>query len=178
MVTPDETTILYATTAKSWRGSWRSDTQDVIQGVYSDSGYSSSHNWHRGCMWFGNLFNVLSGTTVKSAMLTLYRKTGSSSAKKVYLCAITNTSASVIPSIAYNYDSIGTIGRNAQVTFSIPIDMVQGLADSTYGGFYLYETPYNFGSSTYSNAYMRMSGTDTSYEPYFEVVYSGSTAIG
>ena len=76
VVTPDETTILYTTTAKSWRGSWRSDTQDVIQGVYSDSGYSSSHNWHRGCMWFGNLFNVLSGMTVKSAMLTLHRNMG------------------------------------------------------------------------------------------------------
>lgn len=43
-VTPDETTIQYATTTKSWRGSWRSDTLDVIQGVYSDTGYSSSLN--------------------------------------------------------------------------------------------------------------------------------------
>lgn len=38
---------------------------------------------------------------------------------------------------------------------------MQGLADGYYGGLCLYETPYNFGSSTYSNAYMRMSGTDT-----------------
>lgn len=37
---------------------------------------------------------------------------------------------------------------------------------------------YNFGSSTYSNAYMRMSGTDTNYEPYIECVFSGSTAVG
>ena len=42
----------------------------------------------------------------------------------------------------------------------------------------LYETPYDFGSSTYSNAYMRMSGTDTDYEPYIECVFSGSTAVG
>ena len=41
-----------------------------------------------------------------------------------------------------------------------------------------HETPYNFGSSTYSNAYMRMSGTDTNYEPYIECVFSGSTAVG
>ena len=39
-VTPDETGILYATTTKSWRGSWRTDTLDVIQGVYYDSGYA------------------------------------------------------------------------------------------------------------------------------------------
>jgi len=179
-VTPDETTIQYATTTKSWRGSWRTDTVDVIQGVYSDSGYSSSLNWHRGCMWFDWLQNVLSGCTVKNATLTLHRKTGSgaSGAKTVYLCAITNTSASGTPSIAYNYGAIGTIGRDKQVTFSIPTDAVQGLADGTYGGLCLYETPYNFGSSTYSSCYMRMSGTDTDLEPYLEVVYSGSTAVG
>ena len=179
-ITPDETTIQYATTTKSWRGSWRTDTVDVIQGVYSDSGYSSSLNWNRGCMWFSWLQGTLSGCTVKSATLTLHRKTGSgsSSAKTVYLCAITNTSASGTPSIAYNYGAIGTIGRGKQVTFSIPTAAVQGLADGTYGGLCLYESPYNFGSSTYSNCYMRMSGTDTDLEPYLEVVYSGSTAVG
>ena len=179
-VIPDDTGLLYATTTKSWRGSWRSDTVDVIQGVYSDSGYSSSLNWNRGCMWFGLAQNLLSGCTVKSATLTLHRKTGSgsSAAKTVYLCAITNTSASGTPSIAYNYGALGTIGRDKQVTFSIPAAAVQGLADGTYGGLCLYETPYNFGSSTYSSCYMRMSGTDTDLEPYLEVVFSGSTAVG
>lgn len=179
-VTPDDTGIMYASTTKSWRGSWRTDTVDVIQGVYSDSGYSSSLSWHRGCMWFSTAQNLLSGCTVKSATLTLHRKTGSgsSSAKSVYLCAITNTSASGTPSIAYNYGSIGTIGRDKQVTFSIPVDAVQGLADGIYGGLCIYETPYDFGSSNWSNAYMRMSGTDTDYEPYIECVFSGSTAVG
>ena len=180
-VTPDETTIQYATLTKSWRGSWRSDTLDVVQGVYSDSGYSSSLNWNRGCMWFGNLRALLSGTTISSATLTLHRKTGSGSgsAKTVYLCAITNTSASGTPSIAVNYGALGTIGRGATVTFGIPIAAVQGLANGTYGGLCLYETPYNFGSSTYSNCYMRMSGTDeSSYKPYLTVVYNGGGAVG
>lgn len=179
-VTPDETGILYASTTKSWRGSWRTDTVDVIQGVYSDSGYSSSLNWNRGCMWFSTARGLLGGCTVKSATLTLHRKTGSgaSAAKTVYLCAITNTSASGTPSIAYNYGGIGTIGRDKQVTFSVPTDAVQGLADGIYGGLCLYESPYNFGTSTYSNAYMRMSGTDTFMEPYIECVFSGSTAVG
>ena len=111
-VTPDETTIQYATLTKSWRGSWRTDTLDVVQGVYSDSGYSSSLNWNRGCIWFGGLLSVLSGTTVKSATLTLHRKTGSGSgsAKTVYLCAITNTGASGTPSIAANYGVEGGDG--------------------------------------------------------------------
>ncbi len=179
-ITPDENGILYASTTKSWRGSWRTDTLDVIQGVYSDAGYSSSLNWNRGCMWFSTAQGLLGGCTVKSATLTLHRKTGSgsSAAKTLYLCAITNTSASGTPSIAYNYGAIGTIGRGKQVTFSIPTAAVQGLADGTYGGLCLYESPYDFGSSTYSNCYMRMSGTDTDLEPYIECVFSGSTAVG
>lgn len=175
-----ETTTQYATLTKSWRGSWRSDTKDVIQGVYSDGGYSSGLNWHRGCMWFGNLRGVLSGTTIKSATLTLHRKTGSGSgsAKSLYLCAITNTSASGTPSIAVNYGAIGTIARDAQKTFSIPVSAVQGLANGTYGGLCLYESSYNFGSSTYSSCYMRMSGTDTGDSPYLTVVYTDSTSVG
>jgi len=179
-VTPDETGIMYASTTKSWRGSWRTDTLDVIQGVYNDAGFSSSLSWHRGCMWFSTARNLLSGCTVKSATLTLHRKTGSgsSSAKTVYLCAISNTLASGTPSIAANFGALGTIGRGSQVTFSIPVAAVQGLADGTYGGLCLYESPYDFGSSTYSNCYMRMSGTDTNYEPYIQCVFSGSTAVG
>ena len=179
-ITPADTGILYATNTRSYRGGWRTDTYDVVQGVYSDSGYYSGISWNYGCMWFGLAQNLLSGCTVESATLTLHRKTGSgsSSAKYVYLCAIYNTSASGAPNIAVNYGSIGTIGRDKQVTFSIPVDAVQGIADGTYGGLCLYETPYNFGSSNWSDSYMRMSGYDTDIEPYLEVVFSGSTAVG
>jgi len=55
---------------------------------------------------------------------------------------------------------------------------VQGLADGDYGGICLYETPYNFGSPTYSKAYMRMSGSDAFQEQYLEVVFSGGNAWG
>ena len=174
VVTPDSTTIQYATLTKSYRGGWRTDTVDVIQGVYSDYGYSSGLSWNYGCMWFGNLKSTLSGKTIKSATLTLHRKTGSGSgsAKTLYLCAISNTSASGTPSISVNYGAIGTIGRDAQVTFAVPVAAVQGLANGTYGGLCLYESPYNFGSSTYSSCYMRMSGTDSDLKPYLQVVYS------
>lgn len=173
-VTPESTTIQYATLTKSYRGGWRSDTVDVIQGVYSDYGYSSSLSWNYGCMWFGNLKSALSGKTIKSATLTLHRKTGSGSgsAKTLYLCAISNTGASGTPSISVNYGAIGTIGRDAQVTFAVPIAAVQGLANGTYGGLCIYESPYNFGSSTYSSCYMRMSGTDSNLKPYLQVVYN------
>ena len=180
VVTPDNTALMYATTTKSYRGGWRSDTQDVVQGVYSASGYKSSLSWNYGCMWFSTLRTILSGTTIKSATLTLNRKTGSGSgsAKTLYLCAITNTSASGAPSIAVNYGAIGSIGRGETATFAIPVAAVQGLASGAYGGLCLYESPYNFGSSTYSKCYMRMSGADTSQQPYLRVVYNGGDAVG
>lgn len=180
VVTPDNTALLYATTTKSYRGGWRSDTLDVIQGVYSDSGYKSSLNWNYGCMWFGNLRSMLSGTTIKSATLTLNRKTGSGSgsAKTLYLCAITNASPSGYPAIAANYGAIGTIGRGETATFSVPVSAIQNLASGAYGALCLYESPYNFGSSTYSSGYMRMSGTDTNNSPYLRVVYNGGSGVG
>lgn len=46
VVVPDSTTVQYATLTKSYRGGWRSDTVDVVQGVYSDYGYSSSLSWN------------------------------------------------------------------------------------------------------------------------------------
>lgn len=180
VVTPDNTALLYATTTKSYRGGWRSDTLDVIQGVYSDSGYKSSLNWNYGCMWFGNLRSMLSGTTIKSATLTLNRKTGSGSgsAKTLYLCAITNASPSGYPAIAVSYGAIGTIGRGETATFSVPVSAIQNLASGAYGALCLYESPYNFGSSTYSSGYMRMSGTDTNNPPYLRVVYNGGSGVG
>ena len=179
--TPDDTTLQYATLTKSYRGGWRTDTVDVVQGVYSEAGYSGSLSWNYGCMWFGNLRGVLSGKTVKSATLTLYRKTGSGSgaARTLYLCAITNTTASGAPTVAANYGAIGTLGRAEQMTFAIPPAVAEGLANGTFGGLCLYESPYNFGASNWSANYMRIAGTDSSYKPCLRVIYgSGGTAAG
>ena len=172
-VSPDSTTTQYATLTRSYRGGWRADTLDVVQGVYSDYGYSSGLSWNYGCMWFGNLRSTLSGRTIKSATLTLYRLTGSGSGseKTVYLWAISNTGASGAPVLTASFGALGTIGRGKQVSFSIPTSAVQGLANGSYGGLCLYESPYPFGTSTYSDCYMRMGGTDSS-APYLSVVYN------
>ena len=175
---PDSTTVQYATLTKSYRGGWRSDTADVVQGVYSDDGYSAGLSWNYGCMWFGGLRGALSGKTVKSATLTLYRKTGSgsSAARTLYLCAITNAAASGAPTVAANYGAIGTLGRAEQMTFAIPLAAAEGLANGTFGGLCLYESPYNFGASNWSANYMRIAGTDSSYKPCLRVIYGGTAA--
>ena len=76
------------------------------------------------------------------------------------------------------YGAIGTIGRGETATFSVPVSAIQNLASGAYGALCLYESPYNFGSSTYSSGYMRMSGTDTNNPPYLRVVYNGGSGVG
>ena len=52
----------------------------------------------------------------------------------------------------------------------------QGLANGTFGGLCLYESPYNFGASNWSANYMRIAGTDSSYKPCLRVIYGGTAA--
>ena len=145
----------------------------MIQGAYAEGGYQNVQNWNYGGMWFSTLRNTLSGKTVKSATITLKRvKAGANAAKNIYLCALTNTSASGAPVIAAEFGAIGTLAVGKQDTFAIPAAAVQGLADGTYGALALYETPYDFGKRNYSNCYMRIAGTDSDATPTLTVVYS------
>lgn len=176
-VLPDQTSVIKASLTRTYQGGWRSDTLDAVQGVYSDYGYSTSLSWNYGCIWFNTLKTLLSGKTIRSATLTLHRKpgNGSFSARTVYLYAITNTLASGSATIKANFGALGTIGRDQQVTFSIPTSVITGLVSGSYGGICLWEPPYNFGGSSYSENYLRISGTDAAdaYIPYLTVVHSG-----
>lgn len=172
-VQPEATASFTADTTRTHRGSWRTDTQDVIQGAYAEGGYGNVQNWNYGGMWFSTLRGTLSGKTVKGATITLKRiKAGANAARSIYLCALTNTSPSGSPVIAKNFGAIGTLAVNTQGTFALPADAVQGLADGTYGALALYETPYDFGSGNYSRNYMRIYGANSDTPPVLTVVYS------
>ena len=172
-IPPEATAVFTADTTRSWRGSWRNDTQDVIQGVYSENGYSSSLNWQRGGMWFSALKSTLTGKTVKSTTITLKRlKAGTYSPKNMYLCALKNTAPSGALEVAAEFGTLGAIDVNEQLTFSVPAAAVQGLADGTYGALALYEPPQNFGKRKYSECYMRVCGADTEFAPILTVIYS------
>ena len=54
--------------------------------------------------------------------------------------------------------------------------VAEGLANGTFGGLCLYESPYNFGASNWSANYMRIAGTDSSYKPCLRVIYGGTAA--
>ena len=84
----------------------------------------------------------------------------------MYLYAVSNTTSSGAPNQTFTIGNVGAIGRGETVTINLPVSVVQGLVNGTYGGLCLYETPYNFGKSAYSSNYSRYGA------PSLYVVYS------
>lgn len=164
-----EQTGYFSSTARTYRGGiWRTDATDMVQGAYNDSGYNTAVPWNYGCCWFGTLRGAVGGKTVRAASLNITRKTGSGSSGIVYmyLYGISNASASGTPALTYNMGIVGYIGRGQSVTINMPVALVQGLVNGTYGGLCLYEPAYNFGRSPYSSNYSRYD------PPTLYVVYS------
>lgn len=171
--TPDQRASFQATLTRTNQGTWRTDTNDIVQGLYSASGYVSTLSWNYGCMWFGTLRSALSGRTIKSATLTFNRKDGGTSGATVLnLYGISNTGATGNLSANISHGKLGSINRGSTVMYSLPVSVVQRLVNGTDGGLCIYETPYNFGRSAYSANYCRLSGTDGAVIPVLNVVYS------
>lgn len=171
-VTPELTAAFQATLTKSYQGAWRTDTNDLVQGVFSSGGYASSLSWNLGCMWFGTLRSALAGKTVKSAILTLHRKDGGPAGPvNIYLYGISNTAGSGVCTTNINHGSLGTIARGGTMMLRIPNAAIQRLIAGTDGGLCLYESPANFGSSAYSPNYCRIAGTDGDVKPTLHIVY-------
>ena len=139
---------------------WRTDTLDVIQGVYYDSGYNSSLNWNRGCMWFSMHRTCCRGVqsrarrlrfTAKPAPVPAQRRASTCVRSRIPLQA---AHPALPGTMVLSAPSVETSRLRSRSLWMLCRDWQTGY----YGGLCLYETPYNFGSSTYSNAYMRMSG--------------------
>ena len=160
---------------------WRTDTVDVVQGVYSDDGYSAGLSWNYGCMWFG-----------RSARRALRQDGQVRDADPVPQDRQRlQRGQDALPVRHHQHHGQRRALHRGKLRghrhhwpraagdVRHPLAAVQGLANGTYGGLCLYESPYNFGSANWSNNYMRMAGTDSTYKPYLQVVYnSGGTAVG
>lgn len=171
--TPDQYASFQATLTRSYQGGWRADTNDIVQGLYAANGYVSSLSWNYGCLWFGTLRSILSGRTIKSATLTFHRKDGGTSGATVLnLYGVSNTGATGTLTTNISHGRLGSINRGSTVMYSLPVSVVQRLANGTDGGLCIYETPYNFGRSAYSANYCRLSGTDGAVVPVLNVVYA------
>lgn len=121
---------------RSYRGgSWRTDTDDVLQGVYA--GYPNN----TGCAFYGSKPRSLSGATVTSATIKVKRiKGGAFSAQTSTLRLMTErTKPSGGPTLTSS-TSGPSLKVNASTTFTIPTSWAQNMVDGTAGGLAVYDS--------------------------------------
>lgn len=119
---------------RSYRGGWRTDTDDVRQGSYGGWGN------HTGCAFYGAKPRSLSGATVTSAKVRVSRLSGGT-------YAATGTTLRLVTQ-AYKPSGAPTLGSSTtgpslavgkSATFTIPTSWAQAMVDSTAGGLAVYD---------------------------------------
>lgn len=130
------TLVVPAVETRSYRGSWRTDTDDVYQGEYAGNGN------HTGCAFYGSKPRSLSGATVTSATVRMRRRSagGVAADRSLTLRLVTQSTR---PSGAPTLGS-STAGPSLRwgesTTFTIPDSWAQAMVDGTAGGLAVFES--------------------------------------
>jgi hypothetical protein len=140
-------------------GSWYSGTNVLTQGVKSGGVF-------KGCIWFDK--SVFAGKTIKAAAIRLYRKAGvgkgSPVVVKVGSCMNTMPAAGYNVVIKTEYAGVvGTVDQKEELKASIPVQVVQDLADDTASGLYIYGS---------ADDYAQFDGFDGEHPPKLLVTYA------
>lgn len=130
------TLVVPAIETRSYRGSWRTDTDDVYQGEYGGNGN------HTGCAFYGSKPRSLSGATVTSATVRLRRRSagGAAKAQSLTLRLVTqSTRPSGAPTLGSSTDG-PNLAWGQSSTFTIPDSWAQAMVDGTAGGLAIFES--------------------------------------
>lgn len=142
---------------RSYRGSWRTDNDDVYQGQYGGAGN------HTGCAFYGNGPRSLAGATVTAASIWVRRKHGGGAAQAQ------GTTLNLVTQ-AFRPAGAPTLGASTpgpalawgvQANPGIPTAWAQSIVDGTAGGLALYAAG--------GSPYVIMDGRG-SYSPSFTLV--------
>lgn len=166
-------TIACSNTATHMRG-WRSDTKDILQGAYSEDGYSESVPWNLGSMWFSSIKTELQGKTIRHVRLTITRKTDHGPLGPVWLtlCGISQAEPQAGQLTYFDPIILGYIERGQTKTFGVNPGYINALiSGAQIKGLGFYETPYDFGTSTQSRHYSRFDGVDSMSPPELDILY-------
>jgi hypothetical protein len=154
------TTTVRAVSTGSYRaGKWRTDTDDLVQGVTPGQGNSI------GCAFYGRAPKALAGATVLAARLTVRRiRGGSFAAQAPTLRLVTQTTR---PAGAPSLTS-STVGPSLKVgattsTFVVPASWGQQMVDGTAGGLAVYDSA--------GDPYVRLAGR-SAFGPAFALKIS------
>lgn len=170
---PDSFMTFDASMTRTYQGGWQNGSNDMIQGVFSGTGYNASLQWGYGCLWFNTLRTALAGKTIRAAYLSVWRMDGGTgSATKLHLYGISNTTNSGVCTTNISHGDLGSLTIGWGKLFSLPISVIQRLVSGADGGLCFYETPVNFGANAHSYDYTRLAGVGHERAPKLTVVYA------
>ena len=149
------TLVVAAVETRSYRsGKWRTDTDDLVQGVTPGQGNST------GCAFYGNKPRSLAGATVTKATIRVQRiRAGDFAARTSTLRLMTQkTRPSGAPTLTSSTSGPSLAVGKTDTAFTIPTSWAQAMVDGTSGGLAVFD-----GSG---DPYIRYSGRST-YGPTF-----------
>lgn len=120
---------------RSYRdGRWRTDTDDVLQGVYGGYGNNT------GCVFYGNTPRSLSGATVTAARLRVKRLRGGVFASQTSTLRLMTERVrpSGAPSLTSSTSGPALAVDSSTSSFAVPASWAQELVDGTSGGLAVY----------------------------------------
>jgi hypothetical protein len=125
---------------RSWRGSWRTDNDDVYQGQYGGWGL------HTGCAFYGSLPRSLAGATVTGARVHMRRGTGGTyAAQTTTLHRIAEATRPAGAPTVVDAMAGPALAVGAETVFGLPAAWAQAIVDGAAGGLSIYvvtSTPY------------------------------------
>lgn len=176
----DAKTTRFVSASGSWtyyknyeasQGSWYSSNDGFVRQGYLDMG-TTGKKMVSGVMWFPRA--QLLDLTLRSATLTLTRKSGSGTSGNVdvYLWGTMafSTGGHATPN-AVSYGQIGVIGNGETKEFAIPVSAVESLRNESIGGLMLQVGDNTLKSGrAYSRNYAVFYGAGTEYAPVLKLI--------
>ena len=157
-------TILAATSTRTWNGGWISGNV-LYQGKVGSDG-----QLRRGCMWFD--LSAIAGKTIVSATLTLKRVDGigGGGSVAVGIYGTTAASASGTPAVGTKYASV-SLANGATKSVDVTA-AVQALANGSIRGLMVYDTQTGtYSSKNYTYGYCKLYGSSDGAKPVLSVTY-------
>jgi hypothetical protein len=130
-------------------GSWRTDTNDVLQGIYAPRGNNT------GCAFYGTKPRSLAGATVTSASIRVRRlRAGSFSAQTATLRLVTQaTKPGGAPTLTSSTTGPTLKVEQTNNAFPVPTSWAQAMVDGTAGGLAVFDSN--------GSPYMRFAGRNS-----------------
>lgn len=127
------TLVCPAVETRSYRGSWRDDTDDVYQGEYGGWGN------HQGCAFYGSLPRSLAGATVTGSRVLVRRLSGGTYAAQTTTLRLVSQATRPAGAPTLGSSTTGpSLPVGGQTEHTVPTSWAQAMVDGTAGALAIY----------------------------------------